>query len=697
MKWFRNLKIGNKLQISFIIVALITAAVGTMGYLSIRTINNSYSKTFTDNTMPIAKIGDIEQRFHRVRLNARDLIDAEDADEIQKNIEKIKEHSKVASEDIDYCEKYISDEKEKEIMRKFETYRAKYRNNLNQVFKLAEENRDAEAKLLMNGEMYKNAMGYQNALEEWKQNNIEQAKSVSYQNNMNAERSSAFIFLLVIIGSIVAVGFGFFIANLIKKPVYKLLRMAEELQKGHVDARADIGTNDEIGTAGKVLDTFAYQLEQFTDAMHKTAAGDATISVPVYDSKDRIAPALNKLTATLRELIEETNSLTFAAKEGDLEKRGNESKFEGGYKQIISGINKTLETIVGEIIEANVVLRAIMAGDLTVRVNGNKNGLYKDYQEVINNVADSLTNVIAEVTQAVKATASSAAEISSSTEEMAAGAEEQSQQATEVAGAVEQMTKTIIETTQNAVSASDASKQYGDIAKEGGNVVDETIQGINKIAAVVRTASDTVNKLGNSSKEIGEIIEVIDDIADQTNLLALNAAIEAARAGEQGRGFAVVADEVRKLAERTTKATKEIASMIKQIQIDTDGAVISISEGNQEVENGKLSADKAGIALNKIIKGAQNVVDIISQVAAASEEQSSASEQISKNIEAISSVTQQSAAGIQQVAGSAGDLSRLTENLENLISRFKIDFSGNNTSQNSGISEMSKKEALMLN
>jgi methyl-accepting chemotaxis protein len=235
---------------------------------------------------------------------------------------------------------------------------------------------------------------------------------------------------------------------------------------------------------------------------------------------------------------------------------------------------------------------------------------------------------------------------------------------------VEEMTKTIMETTKNSSIAADSAKNSGSTAKEGGKVVAETIEGMNRIADVVRSSAETVQALGKSSDQIGEIVQVIDDIADQTNLLALNAAIEAARAGEQGRGFAVVADEVRKLAERTTKATKEIAGMIKQIQKDTSNAVISMSKGTEEVEKGKALADKAGESLKEIILGAVKVVDVITQVAAASEEQSSTSEEISRSIEAINNVTRESTAGIQQIAKASEDLSRLTVNLQDLIGKF---------------------------
>jgi methyl-accepting chemotaxis protein len=255
---------------------------------------------------------------------------------------------------------------------------------------------------------------------------------------------------------------------------------------------------------------------------------------------------------------------------------------------------------------------------------------------------------------------------------MAAGSQSQTTQAGEVAASVEEMTKTIVENARTASHTAETSKTAKEAAQKGGRVVDETIVGMKRISAVVSKSSETVRALGKSSDQIGEIVSVIDDIADQTNLLALNAAIEAARAGEQGRGFAVVADEVRKLAERTTKATKEIAAMIKQIQIDTGGAVSSMEEGTREVENGIELADKAGSALRDIVEISQSLTAMVAQIAAASGQQSSASEQIAKNVEAISAVTGETAGGTQQIARAAEDLNRLTDELQRLVSTFKL-------------------------
>jgi methyl-accepting chemotaxis protein len=422
------------------------------------------------------------------------------------------------------------------------------------------------------------------------------------------------------------------------------------------------------------LDAVIGPLNVAAEYVDRISKGDipAKITDSYNGDFNEIKNNLNQAIGAVDALVADTNMLSQAAVDGRLATRADATKHQGDFRKIVQGVNETLDAVVKPVQEGSKTLAVMATGDMTVRMQGEYRGDLQLIKESINKVGHSLEDALRRVSEAVGATATASTQISSSTEEMAAGAHEQTSQAGEVASAVEEMTKTILENSKNAGIAADTAKQARVSAEQGGKVVSETIDGMRRIADVVNKSADTVKKLGKSSDQIGEIIGVIDDIADQTNLLALNAAIEAARAGEQGRGFAVVADEVRKLAERTTKATKEIAGMIKKIQADTLGAVQSMEEGTMEVEAGITLADRAGASLQEIVGVSQRVTDMVTQIAAASEEQSSASEEISKNVESISKVTGETAQGTQQIAAAAEGLNRLTNTLQDLIGQFKV-------------------------
>jgi len=312
-------------------------------------------------------------------------------------------------------------------------------------------------------------------------------------------------------------------------------------------------------------------------------------------------------------------------------------------------------------------------GDLTQRVDDISS---KDEVGVMsrafNKMSANLNDIVAKIKDGSNQIASSSEQISAASEEMSAGADNQTRQTDQVATATEEMSATVLEVARNSNDASEAARKASDVARDGGEIVRKTIEGMNMIASSVKESAKTMEALGKSSDEIGEIIAVIDDIADQTNLLALNAAIEAARAGEQGRGFAVVADEVRKLAERTTKATKEIAAMIKTIQTDTGGAVKSMAAGTVEVEKGVEYANEAGRSLDQIVEVVGSVTEMIQQIATAAEEQSAAAEEISANVESVASITKETSTGARQSSVATQDLSRLATDLKSMMAQFKI-------------------------
>ena len=270
---------------------------------------------------------------------------------------------------------------------------------------------------------------------------------------------------------------------------------------------------------------------------------------------------------------------------------------------------------------------------------------------------------------AVDATATSSTMISTSVQQLSTGMRMQSTQVSDIASSMEEMTATIEENTRQTALAANEAERTSIEVRRGGLIMQQAIKGMTSISDSVIRSSDTMVSLVRSSEEIEQIIQVIGEIADQTNLLALNAAIEAARAGDQGRGFAVVADEVRKLAERTRKATKEIATMIQQMQIKTSEVMEVMNEGRSEAQHGRDLAQEAAAALDQVLGRVQNVSDALSRLAVASEEQSKASSEIARSVTVISEIIDQSSHGVDQIAVSVNDLHSLALSLRSLISR----------------------------
>ncbi len=313
-----------------------------------------------------------------------------------------------------------------------------------------------------------------------------------------------------------------------------------------------------------------------------------------------------------------------------------------------------------------------LENDLTKRFSWKSNDEIGQVADSVNEFLASLQRVLGAVVSESAQVAAAAAQLSGTSAAIAAGAEAVVEQASSVATASEEMAATSADIANNCLIAVEGAQSASEAAVSGSGVVSSTIAGMEQIAERVRSSAQTVRSLGNRSEQIGAIAGTIEDIADQTNLLALNAAIEAARAGEMGRGFAVVADEVRALAERTTRATREISDMIKSIQSETRAAVQQMEQGVKEVEQGTEDASRSGEALQEILSRINDVTMQINQIATAAEEQTATTGEIAGNVSRINDVARDSSHSAHESATSATQLSALAEELQRQVRQFRV-------------------------
>lgn len=424
--------------------------------------------------------------------------------------------------------------------------------------------------------------------------------------------------------TILALGAALFVLLVVSKniaePVRALAKGAVDVVRGNLEISVDIRTKNELGVLARNFNMMVASIHTGLEALQQ--------------EKESVE---NKVRTAVRDAEEQREYLS-----------------------------NSVDTMLA-------VMQEFAAGDLTVRLVPERKDAIGELYEGFNQAVDNIRQMMLQVTQAVQTTAAAASEISAATEELSASANEQKLQTREVAMEVAQVASATGQSATSAQTARTIAEASGQAAEEGGEIVTQTVTKIERIAVVVQTSAQTVEQLGHSSQEIGEILGVINKIADQTNLLALNAAIEAARAGEHGRGFAVVADEVRLLAEGTGKATKQIAAIIHRIQAETHNAVKTIQSGKSEVQNGIDLAQKANTALHDILSSSRKVSDVVQNIVLASQDQAETSVHTAERIQQMLFSTNEAANGIAQIARSATNLNTLTQDLRDLVSRFHLE------------------------
>ena len=642
---FNNVKIGIKLtgMIAFIFVfcTVYMLSGGKVRMNALRSLDSKYVQYIED----VRKIGEMKTSLGKMRENIYQYIAVPAGrSKIQENI--VQETDSINQIVQAYKGKELTSEEGKSLS-EFEAAWSEIQRGYMQIMAMASEGKNDEInRLLADG-------GYVAEAQKKSISAIASLNDYSISKNQALIREtfhgkggwSGFLWIFAGVGAVILVIFGILLNSSLTRPLRRALLMMQELEKGHLSQRLHMKRKDEIGDLTHAMDAFADNLQNnVVFCMQQISEGNVNVEPAIIDDRDEIGPALKKMVETINNLIKEMNKLTQSTVEGMLDVRGNAEAFDGAYKDIVSGVNKTVDAMMAPLGEATNILAKVSKKDLSVRLINEYKGSYTIIKDVINKAIDNLDNALQQVAIGAEQVASASIHVSAGGDSLSQGASEQASSLEEISSSLQEMSSM---TRQNSMNANEAKG----VAEQARESADRGVESMNRM-------SSAINQIKSSSDATAKIVKTIDEIAFQTNLLALNAAVEAARAGDAGKGFAVVAEEVRNLAMRSAEAAKNTANLIEDAVRNSENGVFI----NHEVlKNFQEITDK----INK-------VSHVVAEIAAASEQQDLGINQVNKAVDQLNHLTQHNAANAEESASAAEEMSSQSEKMRSLVAGFRL-------------------------
>ena len=621
MKTINNLKTIQKLIFGFSIIVVLMAVVAIVGGLNLNKINNNVDSLYLEQLGPIEKLGVINSDISSIggdlykyilvtneRKTTRDNIDT-----------AIKEMD-------DNYSAYLNQElttNETAAVHEYDSDLKEFKDSITETIAFADkdDNTSAIASISQGGRDYTARAALDKSVTALMAINQDQADE-EYKVSGN-EYHSALIEMIAVAaaGVVIAIIIILLLTNSINKPLQTVTSALDSLKMGNVISNIDDKTRidlmerkDEFGALSKSLAEVRSYLTEMSEDAVSISRNDLSVTPQPKSPDDKLGNAFLKMVTDLRATISDIASATV---------RVNDASNE-------------------------LASASTQAGQATSQIS-----------TTIQQVASGTT----QQSESVNRTASSVEEMGRAIDGVAKGAQEQAAAASKASTLTGQLSAAIEQVAGNASEVVKGSTNASDAAKRGSQTVNQTLSGMQSIKTAVGLSAQKVQEMGSRSDQIGEIVTTIEDIASQTNLLALNAAIEAARAGEAGKGFAVVADEVRKLAERSSSSTKEIADLIKSIQRTVAEAVDAMNDGAKEVEKGVAFANEAGTALQQILAASETVNAQAKQAASAAENMAASANELVSAVDSVSAVVEENTAATEEMAAGSAEVTQSIENI----------------------------------